>query len=93
MFKRCAACHTINQGGANGLGPNLHHVYGDDLGKGHGGFAFSDGLAHKGGKWDAASLDKWLTNPNAYVPGTKMSFAGLDNAQDRAHVIAYLKAN
>ncbi len=93
IFKRCGACHTINQGGANGIGPNLYHVYGDDVGKGRGGYAFSDGVAHKGGKWDAAALDKWLTSPRDDIAGTKMTFAGLDSAQDRADVIAYLKAN
>ena len=93
VFKKCAACHTINGGGANGIGPNLAKVVGDDVGKGRGGFAFSSGLAGKGGKWDAATLDKWLTSPRDFAAGTKMTFAGLDNAQDRADVIAYLKAN
>jgi cytochrome c len=93
IFKRCGSCHTINQGGANGIGPNLSHVFGDDVGKGRGGYAFSDPVAHKGGKWDAAALDKWLTSPSGDIPGTKMTFAGLDNAQDRADLIAYLKAN
>ena len=93
VFARCGACHTNNAGGANGIGPNLHGIVGDDIGKGRGGFAFSDGLAKVGGKWDAAKLDTWLSGPAAMVPGTKMTFAGLDNAQDRANVIAYLKAN
>lgn len=93
VFKRCAACHNNAAGGPNGIGPNLYHIYGDDVGKGRGGYAFSDAVGHKGGKWDAASLDKWLTSPSADMPGTKMTFAGLDNAQDRADVIAYLKAN
>ncbi|MDE2301728.1 MAG: c-type cytochrome [Sphingomonadales bacterium] len=93
VFQRCAACHTINPGGANGIGPNLAHIFGDAIGKGRGGYAFSDALAKLGGKWDAASLDKWLTSPSSDVPGTKMTFAGIDNAADRADVIAYLKAN
>ncbi len=93
VFKRCGSCHNNAAGGPNGIGPNLYHVVGDDVGKGRGGYAFSDPVAHHGGKWDAASLDKWLTSPSADIPGTKMTFAGLDNAQDRADVIAYLKAN
>ena len=93
VFQKCAACHTDNAGGANGIGPNLSHIVGDDVGKGRGGFAFSDGLAKVGGKWDAVKLDKWLTDPRGMVSGTKMTFAGLDNAQDRADVIAFLKAN
>ena len=93
VFKKCASCHTINAGGANGIGPNLAKVVGDDIGKGRGGFAFSTGLSGKGGKWDAATLDKWLANPREFAAGTKMTFAGLESAQDRADVIAYLKAN
>ncbi len=93
VFKRCASCHNNAANGQNGIGPNLYHIFGDDVGKGRGGYAFSDPVAHKGGKWDAASLDKWLAGPSADIPGTKMTFAGLANAQDRADVIAYLKAN
>ena len=91
VFKKCAACHTMS--GPNGIGPSLGKIVGDDVGKGRGGFAFSDALAKKGGKWDEATLDKWLANPREFAAGTKMTFAGLENAQDRADVIAYLKAN
>ncbi|MDE2596206.1 MAG: c-type cytochrome [Sphingomonadales bacterium] len=90
-FKKCASCHTINAGGANGIGPNLAGIYGEAAATGRGGFAFSDALKAKGGKWDDASLDTWLTNPKAYAAGTKMTFAGLADAQERANVIAYLK--
>ena len=90
-FAKCASCHTIAPGGPNGQGPNLAGIYGDKQGEGRNGFAFSDGLKAKGGVWDDASLDAWLTNPSGYVPGTKMSFAGLSDAQERANVIAYLK--
>ena len=90
-FAKCASCHTIAPGGPNGQGPNLAGIYGDKQGEGRGGFAFSDGLKAKGGVWDDASLDAWLTNPSGYVPSTKMSFAGLSDAQERANVIAYLK--
>lgn len=91
-FKKCAACHTINQGGANGIGPNLFGVMGEGIGSGRGGFAFSDGLKGKGGKWDWASMDSWLTSPSAFAPGTKMSFAGISDPQERANVIAYINA-
>ncbi|MBS0476574.1 MAG: c-type cytochrome [Proteobacteria bacterium] len=90
-FAKCKACHTANPGGANGIGPNLAGVYGDSVAQGRGGFAFSDALKAKGGKWDDASLDAWLTNPKAYAAGTKMTFAGIADAQERANVIAYLK--
>lgn len=91
-FKKCQSCHTINQGGANGIGPNLWAIYGDKKAEGRGGFAFSDALKGKGGVWDDASLDAWLTSPRAFAPGTKMTFAGLPDAAERANVIAYLKA-
>ncbi|HMI19983.1 MAG TPA: cytochrome c family protein [Sphingomonas sp.] len=90
VFKKCAACHNADKGGANALGPNLYGVVGDAAATGRGGFAFSDALKAKGGKWDFDSLNAWLTSPKAYAPGTKMTFAGLSNPQDRANVIAYL---
>ena len=90
VFKKCTSCHTINAGGANGIGPNLYAIVGDKQAEGRGGFAFSDALKSKGGTWDWSHLNEWLHNPKAYAPGTKMTFAGLSNPQDRANVIAYL---
>lgn len=90
VFKKCAACHNADKGGANALGPNLYAVVGDAEASGRGGFAFSDALKAHGGKWTFDELGKWLTSPKAYAPGTKMTFAGLSNPQDRANVIAYL---
>ncbi len=90
VFKKCAACHNADKGGANALGPNLYGVVGDAAATGRGGFAFSDALKAKGGKWDFDNLNAWLNSPKAYAPGTKMTFAGLSNPQDRADVIAYL---
>jgi cytochrome c len=89
VFKKCAACHNADKGGPNALGPNLWGT----LGKPHGhvpGFAYSDALKGKPGNWDFASLSEWLANPKKYAPGTKMTFAGLSNPQDRADVIAFL---
>ncbi|WP_336966093.1 cytochrome c family protein [Sphingobium aquiterrae] len=90
VFAKCAACHTIAAGGANGIGPNLHEVVGDAVATGRGGFAFSDALKTKGGKWTFDALNAWLTSPREYAPGTKMTFAGLGNPVDRANIIAYL---
>ena len=90
VFKKCAACHNADKGGANALGPNLYGVVGEAAATGRGGFAFSDALKSKGGKWDFDNLNAWLTSPKTYAPGTKMTFAGLSNPQDRANVIAYL---
>ena len=93
VFAKCTACHTINQGGANGIGPNLYHVVGEAIGEGRGGFAFSSDLANHGGVWDYENLDAWLKSPRGFAAGTKMSFAGLSNPQDRANVILYLLEN
>jgi cytochrome c len=88
-FNKCMACHNADKGGANQLGPNLWGVIGEPIGQGKG-FAFSDALAKKGGNWDWHSLDEWLTSPRGFAPGTKMTFAGLGDPQDRANVIAFL---
>ena len=84
--------HTIAQGAANGIGPNLYATVGEAIATGKGGFAFSDALKAKGGKWDFDALNAWLTNPRKFADGTKMTFAGLPNAQDRANVIVYLNS-
>ena len=89
VFNKCAACHNADKGGANQLGPNLWGVIGEPIGQGKG-FAFSDALAKKGGAWNWDNLSQWLTSPRAFAPGTKMTFAGLGNPQDRANVIAFL---
>ena len=91
VFAKCAACHTINQGGANGIGPNLYAA----MGKPHGhvaGFAYSDALKSVPGNWDWTAMDAWLTSPRKYADGTKMTFAGLGKAEDRANLMAYLNA-
>ena len=91
VFKKCTACHNIAQGGANGIGPNLWAA----MGKPHGhvpGFAYSDALKSIPGNWDWESMDKWLANPKKYAPGTKMTFAGLGNPEERANLILYLNS-
>ena len=89
IFNKCAACHNATNGGPNQLGPNLWGVLGEPIGQGRG-FAFSDALAKKGGNWNWDNLSQWLTSPRNFAPGTKMTFAGLSNPQDRADVMAYL---
>jgi cytochrome c len=90
VFKKCGACHNAEKGGPNALGPNLWGVLGESIGQGANGFAFSDALKQKGGKWDFKQLNEWLTSPKAFANGTKMTFAGLSKPEDRANVIAYL---
>lgn len=91
IFRRCVSCHTINQGGADGLGPNLYGVVGGPAAH-RPGFAYSSGLAALPGPWTFEALDEWLTRPAAYIDGTKMNFAGLSSVEDRAAVILYMNA-
>ena len=90
VFAKCAACHTINQGGANGIGPNLYATMGEPIGQGKAGFAFSDALKNVGGTWDFEKMDHWLTSPRKFANGTKMSFAGLSSPEDRANLMLYM---
>ncbi|MBR0552871.1 c-type cytochrome [Stakelama marina] len=92
VFQKCTACHTINQGGPNGIGPNLYGIVGDEVAHGRNGFAFSDALKGVGGKWTFDKLNDWLTSPRKFASGTKMTFAGLSDPQDRANVIVYLNS-
>ncbi|MCB2077775.1 MAG: cytochrome c family protein [Novosphingobium sp.] len=92
VFKKCTSCHTINQGGANGIGPNLHGVMGEGVGVGAGGFAFSDALKGVGGTWGFDNMNEWLKSPKAFAPGTKMTFAGLSKPEDRANLMVYLNS-
>jgi cytochrome c len=90
VFNKCMACHNADKGGANQLGPNLWGVIGLPIAEDRGGFAFSDALKKVGGSWNWDNLSQWLTSPRTFAPGTKMTFAGLGNPQDRADVIAFL---
>lgn len=86
----CIACHTYVEGGKAGIGPNMWNVVGGNIGSHMEGYQYSAALKGKGGKWTDAELDKWLTKPAAYAPGTKMTFMGVADPKQRADVIAYL---
>ena len=85
----CIACHSFNEGGKAGLGPNLYGVVGGPHAHMEG-YQYSAALKAHAGPWTYEELDKWLTKPSAYAPGTKMSFAGIANPKERADVIDYL---
>ena len=86
----CVACHSFNEGGKAGVGPNLYGVVGAPHGHMEG-YAYSAALKAKAGPWTYDELNEWLKKPNAYAPGTKMSFAGLSDPAARANVIDYLR--
>ncbi len=90
--KKCAACHTFTKGGPDRVGPNLWNVVGGH--RAHSAsFAYSQGLAGmKDKNWDYEDLNQFLANPKGVVPGTKMAFAGISSAKERADVIAYLRS-
>lgn len=90
VFKRCMACHTIDVGGRNGIGPNLHGIVGRAVAS-HEGFSYSGAMKAKGGAWDEATLDTYLEAPMKAVPGTRMAFAGVIDPADRKALILYLK--
>ncbi len=86
---KCASCHTIEQGGANGTGPNLYATMGAAK-QSHAGFNYSGALANTEGDWSWERMDAWLENPSSYARGTSMAFAGLKRDDERASVLAYL---
>ena len=86
---KCTTCHTIEQGGSNGTGPNLYNTVGAEKAH-HDGFAYSAALSGMEGEWTYEALNEWLYNPAGYARGTTMSFAGLRRDDDRINVIAYL---
>ena len=91
VFKKCAACHNADPGGANALGPALFGTMGKAV-AGHPGFAYSDALKGVGGTWGWENMSAWLANPKKFAPGTKMTFAGLSNPQDRADLMVWLNS-
>ena len=92
IFKKCAACHSINQGGANKIGPALYNVVGRKIG-GVADYKYSKAFVEYGKEWNFEELNGFLTKPSKWIKGTKMAFAGLRKEEDRASVIKYLNQN
>lgn len=90
VFARCALCHDVKPG-VKKMGPSLSGIFGRTSGTTTG-FTYSPAMQKAKIKWDAKSLDAFITKPGALVPGNRMAFAGIPNANDRANLIAYLKA-
>src|SRR6185312_639519 len=89
---RCEQCHDLAKGGPNKTGPDLYSVV-DRPRASHPGFDYSGAMKAKGGNWTYDELFKFLKSPGSYIPGTKMSFAGLSKEQDRVNLIAYLRSD
>lgn len=92
ISKKCASCHSLGKGEAAKIGPNLFSVVGRKRAAMQG-FKYSEAMSKKGGAWNAGDLNLFLTKPKDYIPGTKMSFAGLSKPQDRADLILFLQKN
>jgi len=89
VAKQCLACHNFQEGQGPKVGPDLYGVVGRPIAA-VSGFNYSAALKGKQGTWDFDALNAWLAKPNAFAPGTAMTFAGLANEKQRADVIAYL---
>jgi len=92
VFKKCAACHSIAQGGGNKIGPALWGVLGRKAGS-ISGYKYSKAMVAYGKPWSFEEMDRFLTKPKEWVKGTKMSFAGLKNSKERASLILYMNEN
>jgi cytochrome c len=90
-FQACLACHSVNAG-EHSTGPSLANLWSRKAGTAEGFPGYSEALKGANVVWNESNLDKWLNDPRRFIPGTSMTFQGIKDAQERADVIAYLKA-
>jgi cytochrome c len=88
-WKLCQSCHITAEGGGNLVGPNLHGLFGREAGTLEG-FAYSPALQEADFIWTPDKVDHWLENPRTFLPGNRMTFAGVRKPDDRLAVVAYL---
>ena len=91
VFKKCAACHVVEKGGANKIGPGLWNIVNNKSAASNG-FKYSTALQAYGKNWTFEELNQFLYKPTQYIKGSKMAFAGLNKESDRANVIAFLNS-
>jgi len=91
ISKACASCHSFDQGGPNGTGPNLWNIVGRKMGD-QNSFSYSNSMVEMNQKWDYQALNHFLWKPKAYISGTKMNYVGLKKPEDRAALIAWLRS-
>lgn len=92
LYMVCKACHDVEAGLPHKVGPNLHGIFGRKAGTAEG-FRYTDALVKSGIVWTPETMDAWLKQPGALVPGNGMAFAGIANDADRASLVAWLMAN
>jgi len=92
LYMVCKACHDVEAGLPHKVGPNLHGMFGRKAGTAEG-FRYTDALVKSGIVWTPETMDAWLKQPGALVPGNGMAFAGIANDADRASLVAWLMAN
>lgn len=90
VFKRCAACHTLEAGGDQEKGPSLHGIFGRKAGTVEGYAHYSEAMKSSDVVWTEETLDAFLKKPKSFIVGNEMSFSGLRKGKDRVNLIAYL---